>query len=632
MAAIVAIGWLAWTQADRAALGALEARGAAALELQAEALEGWLARFAALPSLYARDGEVVATLAEFDESGELTAAREERMNRRLEVWNALSGASDTYLLNTEGVAIATSNWLKEYSFLGQNYSFRPYFTQALNGRVGRFFALGTQSKKRGYYFSYPALRGDRVIGVLVVKVAVEAIETELGRGEGETFVSDQSGVVILAARQDWRFATLGPVAARDLAEIRRNRQFDGTELKPMRPDGRTALSGGLGRFVTVADATGGAAQEMLHLSRPIPLDGWSAHLLLPVASARAGARVDAALAAVLTLAGALILFIAAQRRRRYLERLREREIAGRRLELAVEARTEALRLSNENLAREVEERRVAEARLRETQRELVQAAKLAALGQMAASLSHEYNQPLAAIRAYAENAAQFLGLKREEEAADNLRRISALTARMARLSKNLTSFARKPEDSVSPLSLTEVVDSATELLAARLERDQVALRVDIPHGLKVMAGETRLQQVLVNLIRNAADAACAGGATPRIEIGAAPRGEYVELTVSDNGLGVPASLREQIFDPFFTTKEAGAGLGLGLSISFNIVRDFGGWIRVEDAARDGDEVQIGERRGAVFRVALRAAGSASQAPAGAPLLGPHRAVQLEPGE
>ncbi|MBA1155974.1 ATP-binding protein [Microvirga mediterraneensis] len=213
---------------------------------------------------------------------------------------------------------------------------------------------------------------------------------------------------------------------------------------------------------------------------------------------------------------------------------------------------------------------------RQTRDDLVQAAKLAALGQMAAGISHELNQPLAAIRSHAYNGAVLLQRGRTEEARASLDRIQGLTARMAELIKHLKRFARRPATSLEAVDLQAVVQGALSLFEQRIDEEKVAVRMifpDIP--LSVLAEEVRLEQVVVNLISNALDV-LGGQADRRIEISAEARGGRVHLAVTDNGSGIADQHRAAIFDPFFTTKPAGLGLGLGLSMSYNIVKDFGG--------------------------------------------------------
>ena len=595
--AVAAAAGLAWGFAGQTALDRLETRGEAALRLRAETLNGWLARYQPLPSIYAHDGGILAFL-----SAEPSPAGADEMNRRLKAWNDLAGSADTYLLDRNGRAIAASNWDQSWSFIGNDYSFRPYYRQAMQGRLGRYFALGTSSGKRGYYFSYPVRRGVEIAGVMVVKVAVDQMEQDLQITEDEAFVTNAAGVIVLAGRPEWRLKSIGPLSASDRQMIAAQRQFDLDSLTPVAFDGVTPSAGALDPFLTVASGAAGESrpetrQEMLHLARPMAVEGWTLHLLTPTKDARAEALYAAALAGAIALVGVLAAIIALQHRNRLLDLVRERERARERLERAVHERTADLRETNARLAQEVDVRRAAEERLRSTQRELIQAGKLAALGQMSTSLSHEFNQPLAAIRAYAENAAAFQNIGQADKVADNLQRISKLTERMADLSRNLTSFARKPKDSIEPVDLSSVLAQSIDLLQGRLQRLGVALRLSCPDGLMAMGGATRLQQVFINVIGNAIDACAAEAEDPAIEVTVSAQGGGVEVVISDNGPGVPANLLEQIFDPFFTTKEAGQGLGLGLSISFNIVRDFGGVIDVDQ----------NEGGGARFRISLQAA-------------------------
>ncbi|MXQ13369.1 ATP-binding protein [Microvirga makkahensis] len=213
---------------------------------------------------------------------------------------------------------------------------------------------------------------------------------------------------------------------------------------------------------------------------------------------------------------------------------------------------------------------------RQTRDDLVQAAKLAALGQMAAGISHELNQPLAAIRSHAHNSAVLLDRGRMEEARASLDRIQGLTARMAELIKHLKRFARRPAATLDAVDLRDVVEGALSLFEQRLDEENVDVRIDFPgSSVTVRAEEVRLEQVIVNLIANALDE-LAGQSDRRIEIRAEIRGDRVRLAVTDNGSGIDEKHREAVFDPFFTTKPAGLGLGLGLSMSYNIVKDFGG--------------------------------------------------------
>ncbi|WP_248310051.1 ATP-binding protein [Bosea sp. WAO] len=229
---------------------------------------------------------------------------------------------------------------------------------------------------------------------------------------------------------------------------------------------------------------------------------------------------------------------------------------------------------------------------RQTRDDLIQAAKLAALGQMAAGLSHELNQPLAAIRSHAHNGALLLERDRPEDARQALARIQALTTRAAELIAHLRRFARKPGVVLAPVEVGEVVETALSLFEPRLEAEGVALKRELPRDrLYVHAEEIRLEQVLVNLVANALDAV-AGRSGATLTVGARRRGRSVELWVEDNGPGIDRPHVERIFDPFFTTKPVGSGLGLGLSLSYNIIKDLGGTLAVAETSPKGTRFLI----------------------------------------
>jgi two-component system C4-dicarboxylate transport sensor histidine kinase DctB len=229
---------------------------------------------------------------------------------------------------------------------------------------------------------------------------------------------------------------------------------------------------------------------------------------------------------------------------------------------------------------------------RQTRDDLIQAAKLAALGQMAAGLSHELNQPLAAIRSHAHNGALLLERGRPEEARQAMTRIQALTTRAAELIAHLRRFARKPGVVLAPVEVGEIVDTALSLFGPRVDAERVTLRRDLPTGrLYVHAEEIRLEQVLVNLVANALDAV-AGVAGATLAVGARRRGRAVEIWVEDSGPGIDRAHLERIFDPFFTTKPVGSGLGLGLSLSYNIIKDLGGTLAVAETGPEGTRFLI----------------------------------------
>jgi two-component system C4-dicarboxylate transport sensor histidine kinase DctB len=312
-------------------------------------------------------------------------------------------------------------------------------------------------------------------------------------------------------------------------------------------------------------------------------------VLVDTAAAAREALV-AALAVVLALAlGALALWQVWMRRARLRERLLMQLRAQAELEARVIERTSELASARDLLQDEVAERRATEAQLRKAQADLVQAGKMAALGQMSAALSHEFNQPLAAARNYADNALTLMERGRADEARGNMERIIALIDRMAAIGKHLRAFARMPGQKLGPVHLPDVVQAALEIAGLRLRAAGADLIMDLRADLPpVQGGSVRLQQVLVNLLTNAADA-IESSPDRRIHLGAQIIGDTLRLTLRDHGPGFAPGVVERIFDPFFSTKEVGKGLGLGLSISFNIIRDFGGRLMVRNHPEGGAE-------------------------------------------
>lgn len=571
-----------WTYAytEQNLLADRRTTGNAQLALYEELLRGWLGKYRALPSIYAHEPDVVALLQATDNS-----ARIAKVNAQLERWNATSGALNTYVLDAQGMAIAASNWNDSSSFLGKSYAYRPYFQQAMQGRLGRTLALGTVSGLRGYYFAYPIQNNGQIIGAVVVKAGVDGIEQELRLDVGAVFVSDRDGVVVLAGPPHWRMKTLRPLLDDTRDRIARERRFPVAMLQSLPVTGLAAE----GNEVLVRaqpDRSERVEAEFLHLSTPMTPEGWRVHLLSETRGIRYQSLKAALLAGFVILTALLLALLLLQRRRRMIGMLAARQANQRDLERLVTERTANLREVNENLELEVRERSLAQADLQRTQSELIQAGKLAALGQMSAALSHEFNQPLAAIRTYSDNAVAFLDRGRSFEASENLARISRLTERMARLSKHLTSFARKPKDTVEPVSLDAVIAETLALLQARIVGANARIDSRLPGGMMVMGGQTRLQHVLMNLIGNALDAT-AGGSAPIIVLRAENRDDALRVIVEDNGPGVPEDVLANIFDPFFSTKEPGKGLGLGLSISYNIMRDFNGNLHGENREEGG---------------------------------------------
>ena len=595
VAALSAIGYLlvAWQaamQVQQTAVDALAASGHSQLNLYATHLRGELQRFEKLPTLIATHPRLLEVLQDPDDVDAVDG-----LNRYLEEINRSTGAADTYLMDRNGLTLAASNWHSERPFVGRNFNFRPYFQEAMAGQLGRYFAQGTASQQRGYYFASSVRAGGKVFGVVVVKVNLSNIEQEWEGLPEEVVVTDPDGVIFFATQPTWRFKTIAPLDHQARTRIELSRRYPKAALEPL-PLKAWVPEGTQHQLVQLGD---NQQQRYLLQSQAMAEAGWQVHLMTPLQSAHQQMVNAILLISALALA---LLFLGLGLRQRYKRRLEKmlydeqaREALYRthaQLEQRVKSRTADLSESNEQLSREIEERRHAEAQLRATQNELIQAAKLATLGQMSAGINHELSQPLAAIRSYADNGQALLEKGRLQEVESNLVQISDLTERMARIGSQLKIFSRKSTGLVGAVSLKGVIEAARAIIGPRSNKTDATLIIALPdERLQVCADEGLVQQVLVNLIHNALQAV-EGEAERKVEVHTEQRSDQVALVVEDSGPGIADEHLEHIFDPFFTTKEASEGLGLGLTISNRIVTELGGEMSASSGCLGGARFEV----------------------------------------
>ncbi|WP_318013317.1 sensor histidine kinase [Rhizobium sp. 3T7] len=568
--------------ATRSYMDEASLQAGSALRLAVSALGGHLSRYEPLPELIADHDDIKQLVSDPGNPALRDAA-----NTYLKEINSLLESSDIYVMRMNGDTIAASNYDGPTSFVGENFSYRPYFQDAVAGRQARFYALGTTSLKRGYYFASPIRVNNTIRGVIVFKVDIDSIEASWKGGEYKILVSDPEGIIFMTGSPEWLYSGILPLTDERLQRTQASRRYAEAVLKPLPISEQNA---GGHRLITVAD--GAAVREYLSLSHYMPDADWTVSVLMDTSSVHAQARTM--LIAVLLSLGlsGLVVAIVLQRRARARERMRMQVDARNQLEQRVEERTADLARVNQRIEEEIAERRLTEQKLRQTQADLIQAGKLAGLGQMSAALSHELNQPLAAAKTYVDSASMLIARNRVDEARDNLGRISGLIDRMASISRHLRNFARKPNEKIGPVSLAAAMADTLEIVSARLKVADATLDIDLSEpSVAVQAGSVRLQQVLVNIITNAADAV-EGLDDRRIHVVSSRDGAKVIVTVRDHGAGVPPSIAERIFDPFFSTKGVGRGLGLGLSISYNIIKDFGGSLSVSNAPDGGAEFRI----------------------------------------
>ncbi|HBO5843595.1 TPA: sensor histidine kinase [Pseudomonas aeruginosa] len=482
-----------------------------------------------------------------------------------------TGADVIYLLQPDGTTQVASNWAQADSFVHRNFAFRPYYREAMQGRLARFFGLGTTSIKRGYYFASAVKEGSRIIGVLVVKVDLEHIERLWGNSPEQLLVIDNYGVVILSSREDWRFHASRPLSAAERDEIHANIPYPVQDPKPLRLQQSAWLS----------------------QSRTLPETGWTVSIYAPRTLIERPVRSVLLIGGATLLALLLLLTLLTLSRRHYLDRIALEAEAKRQLEERVLERTRELENANAQLQQEVHEREQAQRELMRAQDEVVQAGKLTALGTMSASISHELNQPLAAIRSYADNARVLLDHQRTEDARGNLEQISDLTTRMASIIAHLKAYARGARRAPENVQLQPAIEDALSMVASRRRAMNVELLRDVPDApLWVQAGETRLRQILGNLLTNALDALAEKAPPRRLWVIASQDQHGVILTLRDNGPGFSEDALAHAHEPFFTTKTTAKGLGLGLAICDNLLRALGGRLEMGNHLEGGAVVRL----------------------------------------
>ena len=536
------------------------------LDLYVANLLGTLRRYEVLPRIL---GDLPALRAALHGAEE--PAVRDSANRLLKKLHRQTGADVIYLMDLEGTTLASSNWDDPDSFVGRNFAFRPYFRQAMEGqgRLGRFFGLGNTSGKRGYYFGAAVYDDEKAIGVLVVKVDLDHTETLWGNTPERLLVIDNYGVVILTSQPEWRFRATRGLEEDEREQIRFDQPY--TTLNP--------------RHLTLD------IDSWLIQSRELKEIDWTVRILAPVSLVERPVRTVVAIGAATLLALLLWLGLLMQRRRHFIERLALDTRARQQLEQRVQERTRDLEALNRRLKVEVLEREQAQRELMRAQDEVVQAGKLTALGTMSASISHELNQPLAAIRSYADNARVLLDHQRTEDARGNLEQISDLTTRMASIIAHLRAFARRDRHAPERVALQPALDDALALLAKRRQALGVELIRDLPEAtLWVQAGETRLRQILGNLLTNALDALKERPPERRIWLRAERNEDGVLLTLRDNGPGFSTEALQRAREPFFTTKTSTQGLGLGLAICDTLARALDGELTLANHPEGGAQL------------------------------------------
>jgi len=627
--------WGAWYAALHLALGAREAEAERRLAIAVRALESHLDQYRGLPKLLADRQDVRALVSN------PTDRQVQRVNQMLRRTADLTGSLDIFVMDDRGLTVAASTFESAITTKGQSLQDTAYFQRAMQGGLGTGYGIGPGTGVRGFYFASPVWENTQIIGAIAMKVDLESLESPWRSDPDTILFKDPDGVVFISNRRELVFTTGNTQSGNTqtgntgsgVPDEGVEPQYPGINIVHLTPLSRDieASVPVLKRPITsetdpVSQALWSSALSdatvLIEKRSEVLRFGLTAHLLLDAGGAFAEARGRAALATALCVVLGLTLLLLAQRRATLAQRLEIETRANEQLEQRVADRTQELTKTNRQLEQEVEERKLAEDALRRTQNDLIQADKLSALGRMSAGISHELNQPLAAIRSFSDNAQIYLERDRLSDVSGNLSQISALTARMARIIRNLMAFARNEVEATNDVPLDAAISDALELLERRIaETDTEIVWIKSAHPTVVRGGRVRLTQVVMNILSNAMDAMAAQNANlsshrnaqetlgnrititieqPQFEQQTVP---MVQLKISDTGPGIVSEMIDQLFEPFTTTKseQGGEGLGLGLSICQSIVKSFGGEIKGQNEP-DG---------GASFVVVLAQGGSQS---------------------
>lgn len=551
-----------WVYSD--ALDKLVTTSSARLTLYDGTLREALSRYAFLPYVLAQDIDV-QQLLETKRGSDVVDLYLEKLNRE-------AGSEAFFVMDSKGDTLSSSNWRDELTYVGQNYRFRPYFIDTQDGRKGRFFAIGATTGRPGYFFSHPVISSGRNVGAAVVKVDLTPLQDDWHNGGETVLVSDSNGVVFLSSSADWNYRTLRPLSSEQLDRIHAGKQYGHQSLSQIP--------------VTILDVLAEDQHiiklnkvRYLMLSRFLPGLNWNMHHLVSLAPVMKQAQLVAVNGTILAL---LILALSLYGRERKLK-----EVSRRRVREA-----EAFREMNIRLQEEIVEHNQTERVLRETQDELIQAGKLAALGHMSAGIVHELNQPIAAIKTYVASCRLLAERGHGEKLNEALGAIKGTTEHMASITAQLKSFAHKAPQRLEPIVVQESLREVLTMTTALLRDGSVELTTQIcDRPMVVSCHRGWIKQVLLNLIRNAVDA-MQQPEQRQLKIRIADKYSEVEITVADNGTGIAEHIAKELFTPFVTTKNVGDGLGLGLSICNRIIADLGGTIRAENKPSGGAQFVV----------------------------------------
>ncbi len=578
-----------------------EAANKANLQIDSE-----LDKFKQIPDLLSHDPRL---LSYFDSSPQADKISAAQLNQLLFEWSNQSQADTIYIHDPSGTVVASSNYQKPRTFVGENFSFRPYFASAIQGNNTHYVALGARSNVRGYFLSSPLYIDKEIVGVITVKVSLENLENILTSDDFEIVVLDSNQVVFLSSQAPWLYHSLLPLTQQQQTDIALQRQYGQSEIsiiEAFRSSSSQSEASNANQSNTnrSSNLQSNEIRKELTANQLFKLGAFNLYpatvsnnqyQVVALKETRAELIKVLQIDVIFVVIYSLVMLIAWSWRQTYLAKVALTRL-NQNLEQTVDKRTHYLKQSNQQLQQTIFQYQESQLKLKQTEQELTQTAKLAVLGELSASINHEINQPLAALRTYSENSLKLLEMERTDLVKSNLEKMIGLNNTITDIIARLKVFTRKvTKQEHHVANLHQAVNNATSILSALMIKQGITLRLStVPDDINIAIHPTELEQVLVNLIHNATQAlqqqvleqkilqeqqnleSIDQQASPQIGIEWQLHHNSCQLIIWDNGIGMQDDKLEQLFDPFFTTKPE--GLGLGLSISKRIIEAYHGTI------------------------------------------------------
>ncbi|MEZ9542155.1 ATP-binding protein [Vibrio sp. 10N.286.48.C11] len=581
-----------------------EAANKANLQIDSE-----LDKFKQIPDLLSHDPRLLSYFDSSQRANKISAAQ---LNQLLFEWSNQSQADTIYIHDPSGTVVASSNYQKPRTFVGENFSFRPYFASAIQGNNTQYVALGARSNVRGYFLSSPLYVENHIVGVITVKVSLENLENILTSDDFEIVVLDSNQVVFLSSQAPWLYHSLLPLTQQQQTDIALQRQYGQSEISIIEAFRSSRSQSEASNANQSSNLQSNEIRKELTANQLFKLGAFNLYpatisnnqyQVVALKETRAELIKIFQIDVIFVVIYSLVMLIAWSWRQTYLAKVALTRL-NQNLEQTVDKRTHYLKQSNQQLQQTLFQYQESQSKLKQTEQELTQTAKLAVLGELSASINHEINQPLAALRTYSENSLKLLEMERTDLVKSNLEKMIGLNNTITDIIARLKVFTRKvTKQEHHVANLHQAVNNATSILSALMIKQGITLRLrlrlrlrlsTVPDDINIAIHPTELEQVLVNLIHNATQAlqqqvlehkilqeqqnleSVDQQASPQIGIEWQLHHDSCQLIIWDNGIGMPNDKLEQLFDPFFTTKPE--GLGLGLSISKRIIEAYHGTI------------------------------------------------------